>query len=245
MRKIIFITLILASILIACSSQQSTSSGMITPEPNLPQATPLEPTQILLEPTATQITQVVQQTPQASATTTYRIIPGESQVSYEVGEVFINQNNLFNVAKGVTPEVNGEITVDRQTPQNSLVGPITIDISQFQSDSPRRDNAIRERFLESALYPLATFVPKEVTGLPSAYSDGEQINFQITGDLTVREVTKPAIFDVTIQLDGDTMTGEARSTILMSDFGVGPISIGGILNTEDEVGITFTFVARP
>jgi polyisoprenoid-binding protein YceI len=93
--------------------------------------------------------------------------------------------------------------------------------------------------------PLATFVPMEVTGLPTTYTDGEQINFQITGDLTVREVTQPATFDVTLQLNGDTITGEARSTILMSDYGVGPISIGGILNTEDEVGVTFTIVARP
>jgi hypothetical protein len=30
----------------------------------------------------------------------------------------------------------------------------------------------------------------------------------------------------------------------MSDFGFGPISIGGILNTEDEVKVKFVFVAR-
>jgi hypothetical protein len=32
---------------------------------------------------------------------------------------------------------------------------------------------------------------------------------------------------------------------LMSDFGFGPISLAGILNTEDEVKINFDFVARP
>jgi hypothetical protein len=51
-------------------------------------------------------------------------------------------------------------------------------------------------------------------------------------------------FEVTLVGDGVTMTGEATTTILMSDFGFGPISIGGILNTEDEVKVTFAFVAR-
>jgi len=44
--------------------------------------------------------------------------------------------------------------------------------------------------------------------------------------------------------EGDSITGEASTVILMSDFGFGPISIGGILNTEDEVKLNFIFVAR-
>jgi polyisoprenoid-binding protein YceI len=162
-----------------------------------------------------------------------------------VGEVFINQNNLLNVARGVTPQVSGDILVDRQSPQNSTLGTITVDISQFTSDSPRRDGALRERFLESARYPLATFVPTQISGLPATYQEGEQISFQVSGDLTIRETTWPATFDVTMQIGGDTLSGEAKSTILMSDFGIGPISIAGILKTEDEINLTFTFQARP
>ena len=67
----------------------------------------------------------------------------------------------------------------------------------------------------------------------------------MTGDLTVKETTNPVTFDVTVKLDGNTLSCEATTTVLMSDFGVGPISILGILNTQDEVKITFRFVARP
>jgi polyisoprenoid-binding protein YceI len=172
------------------------------------------------------------------------IIPAESQVSYEVGEVFLNQGNAFNLAVGVTSEVNGEILVDRANPQNSSIGPISVDVSQFTSDNQRRDNAIRERFLESAKFPIVEFNPQEIQSLPESYTEGEQISFQVSGDLTVRDVTKPVTFEVTLVGDGVTMTGEATTTILMSDFGFGPISIGGILNTEDEVKVTFAFVAR-
>jgi polyisoprenoid-binding protein YceI len=172
------------------------------------------------------------------------IVPGESTVTYEVGEVFLNQNNAFNLAVGTTSEVNGEIFVDRANPQNSSLGPIAVDISQFTSDSQRRDNAIRERFLESTQFPIAIFNPTEIQGLPGSYQEGEPISFQVTGDLTVRGVSRPVTFDVTLVGEGNTMTGEATSMILMSDFGVGPISIAGILNTEDEVNVKFTFVAQ-
>jgi polyisoprenoid-binding protein YceI len=172
------------------------------------------------------------------------IVPGESKVSYEVGEVFLNQDNAFNLAVGVTSKVNGEINVDRNNPQNSTIGTIRVDVSQFTSDNQRRDNAIREGFLESAQFPIVEFTPKEIQGLPESYQEGQQLKFQVSGDLTIRDVTKPATFEVTFVGEGSTMTGEATTTILMSDFGFGPISIGGILNTEDEVKVKFEFIAR-
>jgi len=176
---------------------------------------------------------------------TFKIIPGESKVSYEVGEVFLNQDNAFNVAVGITTEVNGEILVDRDNPQNSSIGIVSVDINQFTSDNQRRDNAIRERFLQSAQFPIVEFTPNDIQGLPENYEEGQQITFQVTGDVTIRDVTQPATFDVMLVGNGDTISGEATTTILMSDYGFGPISIAGILNTEDEVKIKVVFVARP
>lgn len=173
----------------------------------------------------------------------FTIVPGESTVTYEVGETFLGDNR-FNVAIGVTPVLNGEVTVDLANPQSSQIGPLTVDISQFASDSGRRDNAIRGRYLESARYPIVTFTPTQIEGLPAAYTPGEQISFQVTGDLTIREVTRPATFDVTVQLVENTLQGQANTEFLMSDFGFGPISIAGMLNTEDLVKITVDFIAR-
>lgn len=176
---------------------------------------------------------------------TYKIVPGESTLQYEVGETFINENNRFNVAIGVTPQVSGEITVDTANPQNSAIGVISADVSQFTSDSSRRDNAIRGRFLESSRYPMVTFTPTSIEGLPETYQEGQEIAFKVTGDLTIRQTTRPVSFDVTARLEGGALTGQAVTTILMSDFGFGPISIGGILNTEDQAKVTLNFVARP
>lgn len=176
---------------------------------------------------------------------TYKIIPNESRVTYEVGETFLNQNNRFAVAVGVTTFIEGEISANLSNPPMSGIGIITIDISQFTSDSGRRDSAIRGRWLESEKYPLAVFTPTSITGLPETYEQGMDYGFVVSGDLKVRDVTNQVVFDVTARLNDTTLSGVASTTILMSDFGVGPISIGGVLNTEDEVKLTLDFIARP
>lgn len=230
--KTIF-TVLFAILLAACSTQTTqvpVTSAPTGPAQVQPEATPQED---------------IQPASPAAGVTTYKIIAGESQLQYEVGEVFINQDNRFNMAVGLTSQVSGEITGDPQNPQDISFGVFTADISQFTSDSDRRDNAIRNRFLESATYPEVNFTITQVNGLPETYQEGEEIALQIDGDLTVRDVTKPATFDAVVKLEGDTLSGEASTTILMSDFGFGPISVAGILNTEDEVKVTLNFVARP
>ena len=254
MSKTIYLFALFAFLITACSAQTPTES----PPESYPAPQQTEPVQAS-EPQENTDDSVYPPpfhtaTPVISLGTSYPapeggmevfiIVPGESGVSYEVGEVLLNQNNAFNLAVGVTYEVNGEILVDRSNPQNSSIGPIRVDISQFTSDNQRRDNTIRERFLESAKFPIVEFTPLEIQGLPESYQEGQQITFQVSGDLTVRDVTKPVTFEVSFVGESDTITGEATTTILMSNFGFGPISIGGILNTEDEVKVKFVFVAR-
>jgi polyisoprenoid-binding protein YceI len=249
MKSISFILIGMALLLSACASQatpQSLNTPISQVEPTLPvEPTSPPPTEAVTPDPSPTASDEPQSVPTNAGPITLQIVPGESQVSYEVGEVFLNQGNRFNLAKGITSQVTGEVTLDLQNTANSQVGEIQVDISQFQSDSPRRDNAIRDRFLESARFPIATFVPKDIQVLPDTYQEGQSVNLKITGDLTVREVTQPVTFDVTLQYQGDTLSGEATTTILMSDFQVGPISMAGILNTEDEVKLVLNFVARP
>lgn len=204
--------------------------------------TPIKPTQP--EPTVT-LQEESQPESGMVGVTTYKIVPGESQLEYEVGEVFINQNNRFNLAVGKTTQISGEITGDVNNPLDINFSTFSADISQFTSDSGRRDNALRNRFLESSRFPDVTFSITQVEGLPETYQEGEEISLEISGDLTIREVTNPATFDTLVKLEGDTLSGTATTIILMSDFGFGPISIAGVLNTEDEVKVTLNFVARP
>ncbi len=173
------------------------------------------------------------------------IVPGESQVIYRVGETLIRESNRFNVAVGVTGAVRGEVMIDRANPRASRVGPILVDISQFRSNSPRRDNAIRAQWLESARFPTAEFTPAGIDGLPAQYADGRDISVRIAGNLKIRDVVKPATFAATLRLSGQQLSGTATTKILMTDFGFDPPAIFGILRAQNEVEIEFHFMARP
>lgn len=251
MRNYLAMIILTMLLLTACATQP-------TPAPQaMPQSTPVtqaQPTMVIPSPLPTE-TAVIEapsatdpsptDTPATTGATIYNIVPGESQLQYEVGEVFISENNRFAVAVGVTSQIQGEIMVDSTAPQNSSLGTITADISQFKSDSGRRDNAIRTRFLESQRFPTVTFVPAQIEGLPASYEPGQEIPLKISGDLTIRDVTKPVSFEAVVRLSEGQLSGQATTTILMSDFGFGPISIAGILKTEDQAKVTLTFVARP
>ena len=230
MKSTLLIILLAGLILSACGGAPSA-----TP---LPAATPTAG-----EPAATQA--ATQPAGQPAGPVTFKIVPGESRASYEVGETFLNQDNRFNLAIGVTSAVNGEIYADLANLPASTLGEISIDISQLTSDSSRRDNAIRGDWLESSRFPMAVFKPTGIESLPVSYVEGQEYAFRVTGDLTVKETTLPVTFDVTAALRGDTLTGKATTTILLSQFGVGPISILSVLKTEDEAKITLEFVARP
>jgi polyisoprenoid-binding protein YceI len=181
----------------------------------------------------------------ASGVVAYAFVPEESTVTYEVDETFINQGNVLNTAVGRVAGVTGDIQVNFDNPQESTVGTLTVDISGFTSDSNRRDNALRTRYLQSSQYPMVTFVPTSIEGLPETIEPGVDYPLTIQGDITIRDVTRPGVFNVTARLQDDAVTGQATTTILMSDFGFGPIDILGMLKTEDEATITVDFVARP
>jgi polyisoprenoid-binding protein YceI len=243
MYRVMLGLVLIAILLSGCSP--STPPATPTTAPTVASSPTLRPTEALPSTTTTQA-DAPNATPQPMGNiVVFKIVPGESQASYEVGETFFNQNNRFNVAVGVTTAIQGEIEANLADPPASRIGPITIDISQLRSDSSRRDNYIRNNGLESARYPMATFVPTRIEGLPNSYVEGQDYAFRIAGNLTVREVTREVTFDVTARLEGQTLSGTATAKILMSDFGIGPIDLAGILRTEDEVKLTLTFVARP
>jgi polyisoprenoid-binding protein YceI len=173
----------------------------------------------------------------------FAIDPAASQVAYHVGETFF-ENNRFTTAVGITHGVEGDIYIDRVHPAQSRVGPITVDISQFTSDSARRDRAIRRRWLESAKYPQAVFTPAAIEGLPQSYTEGRDIPVAIAGTLRVRDAVRPVTFKGTVRLQGDVLTGRATATILMTDFGFDPPSILGFLRAENQVMLEFQFTAR-
>lgn len=182
--------------------------------------------------------------PAAPETKTFVIVPEQTTAQYSIDEVFIDQNNRLNTAVGKTSQVEGTLTLNFANPAASELGQFTVDISTLQSDSSRRDNAIRNRWLESSRYPLATFVATEIRNFPAEAKEGEAISFQIAGDMTVRQTTREQVWDVTATLNGDTLTGTATTFLLLADYGVPVPEVLGILKVTDGLTATLNFTMQ-
>lgn len=173
----------------------------------------------------------------------FTVDPTASQVSYSVEEEFFNREVQFVTAIGTTSEIDGSLSVDLSGAEPIVAGgEINVDISTLQSDSNRRDNAIRNDWLESATYPVATFVPTSIANYSGDYTAGE-VTFDLVGNLTVREITNEVTFNVTATLDGETLRGSASTLVMMVDYGFDPPDILNILTVTDGVTVTIDLVA--
>ena len=179
----------------------------------------------------------------ASGARTFTIVPEQTEASYEVQEQFLNRD-LPSQAIGKTNAVTGELQLSLNGKPSGKVTNITVDLRTLTSNESRRDNRIRQQWLESQKYPYAVFTSTDAQGIPESYTEGQDVSFKLIGDMTVHNVTKPVTFDVTGKLVGDTITGSAKTQILMKDFGIDPPSIAGMLTVKDGVTITINFTAK-
>lgn len=183
---------------------------------------------------------------------TFVIVPAESQASYLVDEEFL-ENALSKLgieagAKdvvGTTAQVSGQLQLNLDDPTAVLgENAFAVDLSQLTSDQDRRDKWIRENGPTFNRFPVAAFTATAVSGLPDSYEEGQELQFQVSGDLTVHEVTVPVTFDATATLQGDTLTGTLETRRLISEFGIEPPAFAGTLKVADEFGIRVEFTAR-
>ena len=182
--------------------------------------------------------------PQLAATgsgqTLYRIDASQSSVSYTIDETLAGATRT---ATGTTHGVAGDIVVDDGDPAASHLGEVVVNVEQLTSDQELRDNRIRNDFLQSSRYPEARFSPTSTDGLPSQITDGTPYDVTITGDLTVRDVTAPVTLDATVTRNADALDIDATTTVKLSTYGAGPISIIGLVTTGDDVQLAFDLVA--
>jgi polyisoprenoid-binding protein YceI len=127
---------------------------------------------------------------------------------------------MVSTVRGTMGTVTGTVVFDEADVTKSSVQ-ATIDVAGIDTREPKRDAHLKAPdFLDAATYPTITFKSKKVE---SAAPD----KFKITGDLTIRGVTK----EVTLDVEGTPkplndpfgkirMGGVARTRINRQDFGV-------------------------
>ncbi|HWL17189.1 MAG TPA: YceI family protein [Opitutus sp.] len=161
----------------------------------------------------------------SAAPETYVIDPVHSSVGFDI-------RHFVSKVPGTFTKFNGTIVYDAENPAANSVE-ATVDIGSVNTASEKRDNHLRSGdFFEAEKFPTATFKSKswKKTGADT---------FDVTGDLTIKGVTKEVVLATTLLgvgpgPRGSTLSGwEATTTIKKSDFNLsGPAMLSTALGDE-------------
>jgi polyisoprenoid-binding protein YceI len=146
---------------------------------------------------------------------------------------FTVRHLMVSKVHGYFTKWNGTLAFDEQNPSASHVE-VQIEVASVDTREPQRDGHLRTGdFFEAEKYPHMTFKSTAVE------RNGER--FKITGDLTLRGVTKPVVLDAEYggrskhpQM-GERIGFSAHTTINRKDFGVNynqVLEAGGIAISE-------------
>jgi polyisoprenoid-binding protein YceI len=179
--------------------------------------------------------------PQTASTTVFRIQSPGSEVRFIINEELMGQPTTVI---GETDQVAGDIAVDFENPANSEIGTIRINMRDIATDNEFRNRALRSQILLTNEFEFAEFTATSISGLPETVTIGQAFDFSITGNLTVRGVTREVTFNTTVTPVSETeITGTARAEVLYADFQMTIPDVPSVANVTDEVQLEIDFSA--
>lgn len=150
-----------------------------------------------------------------------------------------------NDAVGRTGAVSGELVLDGRGAVVPGVSRFVIDVSTLQSDQARRDNFLRRNTLATAEHPNVVFVATSARGLPFPLPRSGEVQFQLVGDLTVRDVTRAVTWDVTARFDGGAVVGRAQTKFTFAEFNLTKPRVARVLSVADDIRLEYDFKLVP
>lgn len=178
----------------------------------------------------------------AGAAQVFEIVAAESQARFVIDEVL---RGADVTVVGATDQVAGQIAVDPASPATAQVGVIQVNARTLATDNDFRNRAIKNAILATDSYEYVTFTPTALSGLPASVAVGTPFSFQMSGDLTVKDTTRPVTFEVTVTpLSATELSGTATTSVLYQDFNLAIPDSPMVDTVADEVRLELDFVAR-
>ena len=142
----------------------------------------------------------------------------------------------FSTPSANFTDIQGVIKVDNAKPANSSVE-VTIPLSSVNTNVPALDKEFQEEaWFNAAKYPNITFKSTKV-------ETKDKKHFKITGDLTVKGVTKPVVLDAVLNKQGEHPMAKvpaigfnATTSFNRSAFGIGNY----VPNVGDKITVNIT-----
>jgi polyisoprenoid-binding protein YceI len=179
----------------------------------------------------------------------YAIDASRSKATIEVGK-----SGVLSFAAGhrheiVASGISGTITVDIDDPARSTAH-VTIDASALKvtgkgesaDDVPKVQATMSSaQVLDVQRYPQITFAAMSIA---IKNNQGAALDATVTGQLTLHNVSRSITVPVAARMEGQTLTATGRFPVKQSDYGIAPVSVGGVVSVKDTVNVSFTIVAR-
>jgi polyisoprenoid-binding protein YceI len=169
--------------------------------------------------------------PARAAVETYAIDPVHSTIEFSLRHIISRFTGSFT-------KVSGTITVDRANLENSSVEAV-IDVASLNTANEKRNADLAgPSYFDLAKYTTMSFKS-------TAWKKTGDDTFDVTGNLTIKDVTKPVVLKVKLlgfspgMRPGTNLSGwEVTTTILKSDYGVtGPAMLAKALGDEVTINI--------
>jgi len=176
----------------------------------------------------------------ASGALRFVTVAGANEARYRVREQLANRD-LPSDAIGATKDVSGTLTVDATGKVLADQSRFVIGLASLTSDSGRRDGFVANNVLQSNRFPTAVFVPAAANGLPTPLPASGQGTFELSGDLTIRDVTRPVTWQITITREGDKLSGTAATSFTFKDFSLTQPRVPVLLSVQDTIKLEFDF----
>jgi len=179
----------------------------------------------------------------------YTIDPARSHATIDVGK-----SGALSFAAGHTHEVAasgiaGTMRVDLPHPEQSSVR-ISIDAAALKitgkgesaGDVPKvQETMAGPQVLDVHRFPRMTFTSSSID--VTSRTDGT-LHATVTGDLKLRDVTRMITVPVTVRIEAAALTASGTFSLKQTDYGIKPVSVGGVVSVKDAVNISFTIVGR-
>ena len=177
----------------------------------------------------------------AAGLTIFEIRPGASTASFQLSEVL---NGQPKTVVGTTDQVSGQIALSLDDADGAQVGTILVNARTLATDDVQRNRVIANFILATDQNEFISFTPTSISGLPDSASVGTPESLTLTGQLTIRGVSREVTFTGSVTpVSATEIDGMASSTVRFADWGISVPDVPFVANVSDTAQLQLNFVA--
>lgn len=164
----------------------------------------------------------------------------ESFVGYRVAEELAGIG--ATEAVGRTSAITASVTLNGSQVRTAS---ISVDMTQLQSDSDRRDGALERQALETGAFPEASFELTAPLDLGTPPVEGETYAVTATGDLTLHGVTRAITIPLEARFSDGYLIVIGTTEIVFADYDIDEPQSQALLGVEDHGTLELQLILAP